>query len=1068
MGCAPSGPSYKKGGIRLMATKLTFTKDQLHNLNTYFSKLVDESQNDSSNVIAIEAIVERLVQRLMRGAANLDRRFSSMFLVSLNEPRRIKQAKFEYLLRIDALSTSSVGPEQGRSVVCVEEDASLPGFIRLKVLDVGAEVWREYMDVAGRLRRDLVKAKLANLLATAIKRDVGDPADDRICVSPGQVVDAETLDKILKQPDHNRIFYGLAVSDGSLPEPRSHRVAMIEDSGGILLRIGLDGFKAHEVEVRLLIGIGVSSWPSLIDYPQRIPLYHCDALLHYTAAQSGMYAVAVGPYCGARCENRATLWRVRVPAAEKIMSQHYAADSVPVLTESVLLEILYQLREGHTLNLSMRSKVTRKKSSSSPDRLRVVSRHILRTVHRWSLERAGPDPLTSWAPDTLSCHVLLALDELVAALKCQSLRCYFHPRCNVMLQCVRGGISYHEDAYTSDYRLLEFYLETLHYRSFSMIRDVPRSLDIMESELIVRWRDIIATLPRGNPNEDYGYSQKQLEYFSMILKQVLRAKDTLLQDHLDSRSYSNFPELSYCTTEQVENLVFLLKLILTQAKNHSHPIAERKLRMRNRHGESKSRKHYNTSSQFDYSVGLLIDIIRRDRETANTDLEAFPIMTKMLLQWLYFGMDYDRKYIEPILRPYLNNLFNSLHEYGWCAISWKKRQEIYTSEMESLSTFCKSVITEEISPANGLVDYLSKGWRWAENMTKMIERSGNSLRLIFLPTDRAIKYNLTFTENKSLSSFSTWSKARSVSTIVRRKSIHCRTSELIDSLLKLRGTSVENKGVAGHTELRDTSPLTYVALMSRSRARHRGPGDLISAMVSLGKFRVLQEIAALLPREEQVVVLDMVQRVARESSRRSRKTTCAYTSNSPRQVYRPRPESNLLDSSVQSSPGIREQRIIAEHQRQLEKEIQEIHDTLRRNALRRRRPCNVWDSNSLSSWNSSIDSIAGTISLRRYRAPIWDAIKGSSPAGSSLRADGNIEKNKFDEMISREESPTWSTQDARRKLDHSESKNGDELPSWDTLEATLNRRLCNYGNAPLESPETDESIGRNCVAKPRE
>lgn len=71
-------------------------------------------------------------------------------------------------------------------------------------------------------------------------------------------------------------------------------------------------------------------------------------------------------------------------------------------------------------------------------------------------------------------------------------------------------------------------------------------------------------------------------------------------------------------------------------------------------------------------------------------------------------------------------------------------------------------------------------------------------------------------------------------------------------------------------------------------------------------------------------------------------------------------------------------------------------------------------------------------------------------------------------MISREESPTWSTQDARRKLNCSESKNGDELPSWDTLEATLNRRLCNYGNALLESLETDESIGRNCVAKSRE
>ncbi|XP_017766501.1 PREDICTED: uncharacterized protein LOC108555384 [Eufriesea mexicana] len=1064
MGCAPSGQSCKKGGIRLMTTKLAFTKGQLNNLNTYFRKLVDEAQNDFSNIYAIEATVERLVQRLMQGAGNLDRNFSSMFLVSLNEPRRIKQLRFEYLLRIDALSTPGVGPRQELSGVCVEEDASLPGFIRLKMLGAGAEVWREYMDVAGRLRRDLVKAKLANLLATAIKQDTVDPVDDRISVSPGQVVDAEILDKLLKQPEHCRIFYG----PGTLPEPRNHRMAMIEDNRGILLRIELDGFNAREVEVRLLIGIGVSLWPSLADYPQRIPLYHCDALLHYTAAQSGMYAVAVGPYSGARCKNRATLWRVRVPAAEKIMSQHYAVDSVPALTESVLLEILYELREGRSMNLPAKPKVARKRGPPSPDRLRVVSRHILRTVHRWSLERAGPDPLTSWAPDTLSCHVLLALDELVAALKCQNLRCYFHPRCNVMLQCVRGGIAYPEDSYVSDCRLLESCLETLHRRSLSMARDVPGPLDVMESELIVRWRDIMASLPRGTTNEDYGYSQRQLEYFSMILEQVLRMKDASLQDHSDNCSYSNFPELSYCTTDQVENLVFLLKLILTQAKNQIHAMEVRKMRAHDCRKGSKKRRRCNTTSQFDYSVGLLIDVVRRDRETVNTDLEAFPIMAKMLLQWLYFGMDYNRKILEPILRPYLNNLFNSLHEYGWHATSWKKKQEVYSCEMQSLSTFCKSVITEQVSPANGIVDNLSKGWRWAEDMTKMIERSGNSLRLIFLPGDRIIKYNLTFAENKGLSSFSTWSMARNVSTIARKRSINSRASELFDSLSKLQGQSSENEGVAGHTELRDASPLTYVASMSRSRARHRGPGDLISAMVSLGKFRVLQEVAALLPREEQMVVLNMVQRVARESSRRSKKTSGTYTSSSPRQVYRPRPESNLLDSPPQLPSGVGELRIIAEHQRQLEREIQEMHDTLRRNALIRQRPCNIWDSNSLSSWNSSIDSIAGTITLRRYRAPIWEAIKGSSPARSSLRTDGDIEKNKFDEMISREESPTWSTQDARRKLDYSGSKNGDELPSWDTLEATLNRRLCNYGNALSESLETDESIGRNCVAKSRE
>ncbi|XP_026672875.1 uncharacterized protein LOC113464825 isoform X2 [Ceratina calcarata] len=222
-------------------------------------------------------------------------------------------------------------------------------------------------------------------------------------------------------------------------------------------------------------------------------------------------------------------------------------------------------------------------------------------------------------------------------------------------------------------------------------------------------------------------------------------------------------------------------------------MVNRRTRVRDRRRESKKREHCNTTSQFDYSVGLLIDVIRRDRETVNTDLEAFPIMTKMLLQWLYFGMEYDRKVLEPILRPYLNNLFNSLHEHGWCATSWKKRQQIYISEMQSLSTFCKSVITQEVSPANGIVDRLSQGWCWAENMTRMIERSGNCLRLIFFLGDREIKYNLTFAANKGLSSFSTWSKARTVNTIARRKRINSRASELYDFLTRLQETSGGNR-----------------------------------------------------------------------------------------------------------------------------------------------------------------------------------------------------------------------------------------------------------------------------------
>ncbi|XP_078032672.1 uncharacterized protein LOC144467656 [Augochlora pura] len=841
MGCSPSGPSCAKGGTRLMATKLAFTKGQLHNLNAYFRGLVEEPQNDSSSAAAIEAIVERLVQRLMLAAGNLDRRFSSALLVSLNEPRRMKRLKFEYLLRIDALSTPTAISGLEISGVSVEEDAaaSLPGFIRLKILGPGAKPWQEFTDAAGRLRRDLVKAKLANLLAAAIKRDNVDSA--KSCGSPGRVVDAEVLDKILKQPNRCRIFYGPAVPDGPVPEPRDHRVALIEDSGGILLRIALDECKSREVEVRLLIGVGLSSWPSSADYPRRVPLYHCDALLHYTAAQSGMYAVAVGPYPGARCEDRATLWGIRVPAAEKIMSQHYAADSVPGLTESVLIEILHQLREGLPFNPT-KSKA-RKGDRGSQDRLRVVSRQILRTMHRWSLERAGPDPLTSWAPDTLARHVLLVLDEIVTALKCQNLRCYFLPRCNAMLQCARGGIVHHEDSYASDCRLLETYLETLHHRSLSPGQDVPRPLEAMETELIARWRDIVFSLPRGTADADYGYSPRQLEYLGLILEQVLQARYFTAQDYSDNSSYLNFHECGFHASEQVESLVFLVKLVLTQAKDQIRAITNRRARRRVRPGDAKKGKHCNTSSQFDRSVGLLIDEVRADRETANASLDSPLVMAKMLLQWLYFAMDYDPKYLEPVLRPYLSTLFYSLHENCWYASSWKSKQETYKSEMGSLSAFCESVMSRETTPALGIVEFLSEGWRWAESMTKMIERSGNSLRLILLAGDKELRYNLTFAENKGPSAFSTWSKARSVNTIARRKRTSFQASEILDSLSERRVACCESKG---HAELRDASPLTYVVSMSRQRARHRGPGDLVLAMVSLGKFR--RKVARVSPR----------------------------------------------------------------------------------------------------------------------------------------------------------------------------------------------------------------------------
>lgn len=102
-------------------------------------------------------------------------------------------------------------------------------------------------------------------------------------------------------------------------------------------------------------------------------------------------------------------------------------------------------------------------------------------------------------------------------------------------------------------------------------------------------------------------------------------------------------------------------------------------------------------------------------------------------------MEQDRKTLGPILKPYLGNLFNSTHENAWHVESWKKRQENCNLEMRSLTMFSKLVTTGEISPANGIVESLSKGWKWSEDIARMIDHSNSGLKLVFIPTDGILK-----------------------------------------------------------------------------------------------------------------------------------------------------------------------------------------------------------------------------------------------------------------------------------------------------------------------------------------
>ena len=80
----------------------------------------------------------------------------------------MQQSKFEYILRLDALSSPSGNTDEEVSLT-LEEDTTLPGFARLRLRSGSSAAWAEFIGTDGRLRRDLVKAKVAALLSAASK-----------------------------------------------------------------------------------------------------------------------------------------------------------------------------------------------------------------------------------------------------------------------------------------------------------------------------------------------------------------------------------------------------------------------------------------------------------------------------------------------------------------------------------------------------------------------------------------------------------------------------------------------------------------------------------------------------------------------------------------------------------------------------------------------------------------------------------------------------------------------------------------------------------------------------------
>lgn len=169
----------------------------------------------------------------------------------------------------------------------------------------------------------------------------------------------------------------------------------------------------------------------------------------------------------------------------------------------------------------------------------------------------------------------------------------------------------------------------------------------------------------------------------------------------------------------LEDVIFILVSIMDQARDQylasqTHPSV-----VKNRQKIKVNFNAYTTK---------LVDLMRRDRELLTFNCEDDLVLVKVILKWLYKAMDQNKRYLGPILRPYLSNLFSTSHAISWHIDLIKNR--ISNDELDALGSFAELVNSGKITPAQGLIDAVNKNWLWAKSMLAMVEK--NTLRVIFI------------------------------------------------------------------------------------------------------------------------------------------------------------------------------------------------------------------------------------------------------------------------------------------------------------------------------------------------
>ncbi|KAJ2937994.1 hypothetical protein O0L34_g14447 [Tuta absoluta] len=454
-------------------------------------------------------------------------------------------------------------------------------------------------------------------------------------------------------------------------------------------------------------------------YSTRVPLTHRLAALHYCSAQGGYYAAAVGPPSSIVCGERAATWQLWSPALEASLDAHCHELSPVARVAGALNALIDRMREG-----------------TYKGTLKVLSRYAASCALRRRLDRCARYTQAA-ARSVVSAHVahhlLLVLDSLLSVCERGGIAGYVFPveRGSV----VRRGAR--DSEWGSDAACIRSCLIELHQIAGE---DIPPTLsESLELAMFNRWENLNKEW-KSSVGPAPSYSRRQLRYLSRAAEQLRACKNMLLVE-----SHSNFrANLIQATSPHVdsglEELIHILAIMLDQARDQclnqqSTSFAEFDREL----ATYRSKKWAKLRDYYDASSACLIDAVRRDPDLRDQELSDPYTLMKQVLLWLHRGVKEDKKYLGPVLKPYLDGLFVTSLENSWFLDDFEARK--CEKEFEGLKEYCVGVHAGTTDPCLGLLDAAKKS-AWAKTVVDFVDRFKHvDFRLVFPTGDgMAISY----------------------------------------------------------------------------------------------------------------------------------------------------------------------------------------------------------------------------------------------------------------------------------------------------------------------------------------